>query len=108
MFLLFWHVRASCTSWTKVLEAECRVQIFKTGNTVTSDPPPAPLNTTAKQKAAADKSTVPREYWTRGALEESSGGGLGGFRRSFMAIMAIKLRKKVNWGQLSSAGHSNQ
>lgn len=24
-----------------------------------------------------------------------------------MAIMAIKLRKKVNWGQLSSAGHSN-
>lgn len=28
-----------------------------------------------------------------------AGGGLGGFGMSFMAIIAIKLRKKVNGGQ---------
>lgn len=28
--------------------------------------------------------------------------GQGGFRRSFMAIIAIKFRKKVKWGQHST------
>lgn len=51
---------------------------------------------------------VEEKYSTMGILNmlqaiKKGRWGLGGFGRSFMAIIAIKLRKKVNWGQLSIA-----
>lgn len=42
------------------------------------------------------------------APKERPEGALGGFGRVFMAIMAIKLRKKVNWRQLSMASIAGQ
>lgn len=48
----------------------------------------------------------PKKYSSMGILNKlprQAGGGWVALGRSFMAIIAIKFRKKVNWGQHSIA-----